>query len=98
MVGNLPLSIQYGNGSRTTYRYAADGTKLQVKYATSYAGLLSNGSQGGIGSKAIAQTHTIDYVGNKIYEDGRLDKILVDGGYVDYNGGNPVYNAYLTDY
>ncbi|MBD5323957.1 MAG: hypothetical protein HDS02_03870, partial [Bacteroides sp.] len=47
---------------------------------------------------AIAQTHIIDYVGNKIYEDGRLNKILVDGGYVDYNGGNPVYNAYMTDY
>ena len=97
-VGNLPLRIQYGNGSRATYLYAADGTKLQVRYVTSYAGLLSSGSQGGSVSTAIAQTHTIDYDGNRIYEDGKLNKILVDGGYVDYNGGKPVYNAYLTDH
>lgn len=97
-VGNLPLGIQYGNGNRAIYRYAADGTKLQVNYVTSYAGLLSNSSQGGSVSTAIAKTHIIDYVGNRIYEDGRLNKILVDGGYVDYNGGKPVYIAYLTDH
>ena len=95
---NLPLCIQYDNGSRATYLYTADGTKLQVRYETSYAGLLSSGSTGGSTSTAIAQTHTIDYVGNKIYEDGTLKKILVDGGYVEYNGGSPVYHAYLTDH
>ena len=95
---NLPLCIQYENGSRATYLYTADGTKLHVRYETSYAGLLSSGSTGGSASTAIAQTHTIDYVGNKIYEDGTLKKILVDGGYVEYNGGSPVYHAYLTDH
>ena len=95
---NLPLRIQYDNGSRATYLYTADGTKLQVRYETSYAGLLSSGSPSGSASTAIAQTHTIDYVGNKIYEDGTLKKILVDGGYVEYNGGSPVYHAYLTDH
>ena len=95
---NLPLRIQYDNGSRATYLYTADGTKLQVRYETSYAGLLSSGLPSGSASTAIAQTHTIDYVGNKIYEDGTLKKILVDGGYVEYNGGSPVYHAYLTDH
>ena len=95
---NLPLRIQYDNGSRATYLYTADGTKLQVRYETSYAGLLSSGPPSGSASTAIAQTHTIDYVGNKIYEDGTLKKILVDGGYVEYNGGSPVYHAYLTDH
>ena len=95
---NLPLRIQYDNGSRATYLYTSDGTKLQVKYETSYAGLLSSGPPSGSASTAIAQTHTIDYVGNKIYEDGTLKKILVDGGYVEYNGGSPVYHAYLTDH
>ncbi len=95
---NLPLCIQYENGSRATYLYTADGTKLHVRYETSYASLLSSGSTGGSASTAIAQTHTIDYVGNKIHEDGTLKKILVDGGYVEYNGGSPVYHAYLTDH
>ncbi len=95
---NLPSRIEFENGSRATYLYSADGTKLQVKYETSYAGLLASGPPSGSASTAIAQTHTIDYVGDKIYEDGVLSRILVEGGYVDYNGGTPIYHAYLTDH
>ena len=95
---NLPSRIEFENGSRATYLYSADGTKLQVKYETSYAGLLASGPPSGSASTAIADIHTIDYVGNKIYEDGVLSRILVEGGYVDYNGGTPIYHAYLTDH
>ncbi|MGM9776821.1 MAG: RHS repeat-associated core domain-containing protein [Prevotella sp.] len=88
----------YDNGSRATYLYSADGTKFQVKYETSYTRLLASGPPSGSASTAIADIHTIDYVGNKIYEDGVLSRILVEGGYVDYNGGTPIYHAYLTDH
>ena len=93
---NLPSRIEFENGSRATYLYSADGTKLQVKYETSYAGLLASGPPSGSASTAIAQTHTIDYVGNKIYEDGVLSRILIEGGYVDYSGETPIYHTYLT--
>lgn len=95
---NLPSRIEYENGSRATYLYSADGTKLQVKYETSYAGLLASGPPSGSTSTTIAQTHTIDYVGNKIYEDGELSRILIEGGYVDYSGETPIYHTYLTDH
>lgn len=95
---NLPSRIEYENGSRATYLYSADGTKLQVKYETSYAGLLASGPPTSSAPTAIAETHTIDYVGNKIYEDGELSRILIEGGYVDYSGGTPIYHAYLTDH
>jgi len=95
---NLPLCIHYEHGSRALDVYPSYVTKLQVTYETSYAGLLSSGPPSGSASTAIAQTHTIDYIGNKIYEDGTLKKILVEGGYVEYNGGSPVYHAYLTDH
>ena len=95
---NLPSRIEYENGSRATYIYSADGTKLQVKYETSYAGLLASGQPSGSASTAIAQTHTIDYVGDKIYEDGVLSRILIEGGYVDYSGETPIYHTYLTDH
>ena len=95
---NLPSRIEFENGSRATYLYSADGTKLQVKYETSYAGLLASGPPSGSVSTAIAQTHTIDYVGNKIYEDGVLSRILIEGGYVDYSGETPIYHTYLTDH
>ena len=95
---NLPSRIEFENGSRATYLYSADGTKLQVKYETSYAGLLASGPPSGSASTAIAQTHTIDYVGDKIYEDGVLSRMLIEGGYVDYSGETPIYHTYLTDH
>ena len=95
---NLPSRIEFENGSRATYLYSADGTKLQVKYETSYAGLLASGQPSGSASTAIAQTHTIDYVGDKIYEDGVLSRMLIEGGYVDYSGETPIYHTYLTDH
>ena len=95
---NLPSRIEFENGSRATYLYSADGTKLQVKYETSYAGLLASGPPSGSASTAIADIHTIDYVGDKIYEDGVLSRILIEGGYVDYSGETPIYHTYLTDH
>jgi len=41
---------------------------------------------------------TRDYVGNLIYENGSLKKILFDGGYVDMTGSAPAYRFYLTDH
>lgn len=39
-----------------------------------------------------------DYIGNLIYENGTLKKILFDGGYVDMTGSAPAYRFYLTDH
>ena len=41
---------------------------------------------------------TRDYIGNLIYENGTLKKILFDGGYVDMTGSAPAYRFYLTDH
>ena len=43
----------------------------------------------------------IDYCGNFIYENGKLKRILIPGGYVTFANNNinqPEYNCYLTDY
>ena len=41
---------------------------------------------------------TRDYIGNLIYENGSLKKVLFDGGYVDMTGSAPAYRFYLTDH
>ncbi|MBK5722953.1 RHS repeat-associated core domain-containing protein [Dysgonomonas sp. Marseille-P4677] len=45
---------------------------------------------------------TTDYAGNKIYENGTLKKVLVDGGYLEVtqvnNVNQYVYHYYLTDH
>ncbi|MFV0546791.1 MAG: RHS repeat-associated core domain-containing protein, partial [Bacteroides sp.] len=40
------------------------------------------------------QTKTTDYVGNMIYENGALKRILVDGGYIE----NDKYYYYIQDH
>ena len=45
----------------------------------------------------ILQTQT-DYVGNKIYENGVLKRILAGGGYVDVSGATYTHHYYLKDH
>ena len=44
----------------------------------------------------LSESKVTDYVGNKIYENGELKKILVDGGYYDYDKGE--YFFYIQDH
>ncbi|MDU1893069.1 MAG: RHS repeat-associated core domain-containing protein [Dysgonomonas sp.] len=50
----------------------------------------------GIGTMASSapKIETTDYVANKVYENGSLKRILVDGGYIENNQ----YYFYLTDH
>ncbi|MEI3070755.1 MAG: DUF4329 domain-containing protein [Prevotella sp.] len=46
-----------------------------------------------------AVTNTTDYIGNFIFEDGKLDKYLFDGGYCSFNNGqNPTFHYYEKDH
>jgi hypothetical protein len=47
-----------------------------------------------INTAALTQSQTTDYVGNVIYENNTLKRILVDGGY--YESGN--YYFYINDH
>jgi RHS repeat-associated protein len=41
---------------------------------------------------------TIDYCGNMIYVNGTLDRILIDGGYIEPYEGEMYYSYYLKDH
>ena len=46
-----------------------------------------------------AVTNTTDYVGNFVFEDGKLDKYLFDGGYCSFdNNQNPTFLYYEKDH
>ena len=46
-----------------------------------------------------AVTNTTDYIGNFIFEDGKLDKYLFDGGYCSFdNNQNPTFHYYEKDH
>lgn len=46
-----------------------------------------------------AVTNTTDYVGNFVFEDGKLSKYLFDGGYCSFDQNqNPVFHYYEKDH
>ena len=40
----------------------------------------------------------VDYCGNLIYENDTLKQVLIDGGYVTFNGSSPQYHFYVQDH
>ena len=40
----------------------------------------------------------MDYVSNLVYKDSTLNRILVEGGYIDMTGSTPAYRFYVTDH
>ncbi|MFV0547041.1 MAG: RHS repeat-associated core domain-containing protein, partial [Bacteroides sp.] len=79
---NLSVSLSIANASGSAlnnYTYSADGRKLKVEMKY------------GINR---ANTKMTDYVGNMIYENGSLKRILVDGGYIE----NDKYYYYIQDH
>ena len=79
---NLPTSITYSDGKSATYVYGASSKKLCVSYQ---------------GSNSSPSTK-VDYCGNLIYENNILKQILIDGGYITFNGSTPQYHFYLKDH
>ncbi|GAB6010286.1 RHS repeat domain-containing protein [Dysgonomonas reticulitermitis] len=80
--------------ARNEYTYSAGGQKLKVvqKWNPNFSTAPVIGS--GITVNSLTMAKTTDYVGNIIYENNTLKRILIDGGY--YEGG--VYYYYISDH
>ncbi|MDR2948330.1 MAG: hypothetical protein LBV71_03900 [Prevotella sp.] len=94
---DLPRIVDIKNQSvegRNEYTYSASGAKLKAvqKWNPDYNSAPVIGS--GVNVSALTKSTTTDYAGNIIYENGKLKRILVDGGY--YEDGN--YYFYISDH
>lgn len=94
---NLPRIIDIKSPvaeARNEYTYSANGQKLKVvqKWNPNYSTAPVIGSA--INTASLTQTKTTDYVGNMIYENGSLKRILIEGGYYE----SSTYHFYLTDH
>ncbi|KAA6302468.1 MAG: tRNA nuclease WapA [Candidatus Ordinivivax streblomastigis] len=94
---NLPQRIDIKSPiaeARNEYVYSASGQKLKVvqKWNPSYSTTPVIGST--VNAAALLLSKTTDYVGNKIYENGVLSKILTENGY--YADGK--YYFYIRDH
>ena len=67
------------------------GKVIDYKYAADGTKLQEKTTSGG-------SVKTVDYVGNCIYEDGILKKILLDGAYASLSGSQVSYHFFLRDH
>ena len=96
---NLPSKLQFSEGHMAEYGYDAAGKKLSVTYTTSKTNLMvPMGSIVPPQATNVVMTLKTDYCGNMIYENGNLKTILIEGGYITFNGTAPVYHYYLQDH
>lgn len=94
---NLPQEMVINHASaraKNYYSYNAAGVKLRTvqKYDTELQFNPVLGTT--INNDGLKHSITKDYVGNKVYENGVLKKILVDNGYIE--NGN--YYFYVKDH
>ncbi|TFD95039.1 hypothetical protein E2605_14570 [Dysgonomonas capnocytophagoides] len=93
---NLPQEMLINNATakgKNYYIYTASGAKLQVIHLVDPT-LQVQPVKGTSNDAAYRNKDTTDYVGNKIYENGILNKILTDNGYIE--GG--IYYFYIKDH
>ena len=84
-------SIQYNLlnlPSKITYQ---DGRMINYIYSATGTKLSVTYTNGGT-------TTNNQYCGNMLYENGTLKQILIDGGYITFNGSTPQYHFYLKDH
>ncbi|WP_101689349.1 RHS repeat domain-containing protein [Dysgonomonas massiliensis] len=93
---NLPQSIAIDGKGSIEYLYSASGQKLQTVHKTVVETRNSPVNSVVAYNAVNNDPKTTDYVGNKIYEDGFLKRILEDGGY--YDAMVKKYYFYLTDH
>ena len=97
---NLPRRTDYLDGSHVDYTYDADGGKLRVDYYLSPY-IMVPGDEFGIAVDSTQLVHTWrEYVGNSVYENDTLRMVLIDGGYITFDGASrqPLYHYYAKDY
>jgi hypothetical protein len=91
---NLPRLMEIKSPvaeARNEYTYSASGQKLRVvqKWNPNYSTAPGIGSA--ITVSVLTANKTTDYIGNMIYENGTLKRILIDGGYIE-DGANWLAN------
>ena len=98
---NLPRRIDYLDGSHVDYTYDADGVKLRVDYELNTCSTVLLPPDEDVACDSSACVHIWrEYVGNCVYENDTLHMVLIDGGYITFDGAShqPLYHYYAKDY
>jgi hypothetical protein len=102
---NLPAWIEVNSPvaeAIVNYNYTATGEKIMAYHMYNMNRALNpvtgatveNITGYPVRDELLTSRLVTSYVGNKVYENGNLKRVLVDGGYIE----NGVYHYYVTDH
>ena len=94
--GNMS-KVTFSNGNTTEYVYSQSGAKQRVIHGTVTALPFA---EPGISTAEAASVSrdTTEYIGDFVFRNGVLDRLLFRGGYMDIAGGVPRYHYFATDH
>ena len=94
--GNMS-KVTFSNGNTTEYVYSQSGAKQRVIHGTVTALPFA---EPGISTAEAASVSrdTTEYIGDFVFRNGVLDRLLFRGGYMDIVGGVPRYHYFATDH
>ena len=90
-----PMRISFTDGSITENVYSESGEKLITRYSGILTSPMIPDSQT---SPVPHLIQTVEYHGNVIYRDGKVDMVLFPGGYATINGSAVTFHYYTQDY
>ena len=90
-----PMRISFTDGSITENVYSESGEKLITRYSGTLTSPMLPDSQT---SPVPHLIQTVEYHGNVIYRDGKVDMVLFPGGYATINGSAVTFHYYTQDY
>ena len=90
-----PMRISFTDGSITENVYSESGEKLITRYSGTLTSPMIPDSQT---SPVPHLIQTVEYHGNVIYRDGKVDMVLFPGGYATIDGTAVTFHYYTQDY
>lgn len=91
---NNPREISFQNWKSTEYAYDGGGQRLRTVHCTPL-GSLSNPMI----KPRWMRRDTVDYSGPVVYENGKVSRVLFDGGYATFTAaGTPLWHYFVTDH
>ena len=110
----MPTEMSYGNGNTTEYVHDADGTKLKVTWKTKATNALysmavaeesdteAEADDGHLSTQSGGESAWVEnsreYVGPFVFTDGKLDRVLFDGGFCQLSGQHAAFCYYVCDH
>lgn len=95
---NQPDSVTFSTGESIRYYYDGMGNRLGTDEYTAFMPVYLQGAANTLTDDDDREVLRRRYCGNFVYEDGILQRVLVEGGFITFSNGTPQYHFYIKDH